>query len=185
MWMSSNQLRLNGDKTQFIRPVSSQMLAKTNKMTLRVGGVDVVPSNAVHDLGVDLYLKLTMKSHVDGVVCSCFYQLRQLQSIRWSLTLDAAYILVHVFTQKSRVLQYHPRWLQRLCHSEIAVCSARCCTSGDWCPLEWAHHANCTRLAPLVACTAADHVQDSNDGPQIGLWCTSGTLHWRTKRNDE
>jgi hypothetical protein len=34
---------------------------------------------------------------VDSVVRSCFYQLRQRRSIRWSMTLDAAHTLVHAF----------------------------------------------------------------------------------------
>ena len=102
MWMSSNRLRLNAEKTQFIWLGSSQMLAKTNKIPLRVGGVDVFPLEAVRDLGVVLDSKLTMKNHVDSVVRSCFYQLRQLRSIRRSLTLDAAHTLVHAFVH-SRV----------------------------------------------------------------------------------
>ena len=96
-WMSSNRLRLNADKTQFIWLGSSQMLAKTNKVPLRVGGADVFPLDTVRDLGVVLDSKLTMKSHVDSVARSCFYQLRQLRTIRRSLTRDAAHTLVHAF----------------------------------------------------------------------------------------
>jgi len=70
-------------------------IAKINKILLHVGGVDVFPLEAVRDLGVILDSKLTMKNLVDSVVRRCFYQLRQLQSIRRSLTLDAAHTLVH------------------------------------------------------------------------------------------
>jgi len=59
-WMSSNRLRLNADKTQFIWLGSLQILVKINKMPLRVGGVDVFPLDAVRDLGVILDSKLTM-----------------------------------------------------------------------------------------------------------------------------
>jgi len=76
--MSSNRLRLNAEKTQFIWLGSSQILAKINKIQLRVGGVNVFSLDAVRDLGVILDSKLTMKTHVDSVVRSCFYQLRQL-----------------------------------------------------------------------------------------------------------
>jgi len=82
IWISSNRLRLNDEKTQFIWVGSSQMLAKTNKAPLRVGGVDIL--DAVRDLGVVLDSNLTMKKHVDGIVRSCFYQLQQLRSIRRS-----------------------------------------------------------------------------------------------------
>ena len=56
--------------------------AKTNKEPLRVGGVDILPLDAVRDLGVVLDSNLTMKKHVDGIVRGCFYQLQQLWSIR-------------------------------------------------------------------------------------------------------
>jgi len=90
-------MRLNAEKTQFIWLGSPQILAKINKIPLLVGGVNVFPLEAVRDLGVILYSKLTMKNHVDSVVRSCFYQLQQLRSIRRSLTLDAAHTLVHAF----------------------------------------------------------------------------------------
>jgi len=96
-WMSSNRLRLNADKTQFIWLGSPQILAKINKIPLRVGGVDVFPLDAVRDLGVIVDSKLTVKNYVDSVVRSCFYQLRQLRSIRRSLTPDAAHTLVYAF----------------------------------------------------------------------------------------
>jgi len=54
IWISSNWLRLNAEKTQFIWVGSSQMLAKTNKEPLRVGGVDILTLDAVHDLGLVL-----------------------------------------------------------------------------------------------------------------------------------
>jgi len=82
---------------QFIWRGSPPMLAKINKIPLRVGGVHVFPLDAVHDLGVILDSKLTMKNHVDSVVRSCFYQIRRLRSIRRSLTSDAAHALVHAF----------------------------------------------------------------------------------------
>jgi len=66
---SSNRLRLNVEKTQ--------ILAKINKIPLRVGGVDVFPLDSVRDLGVILDSKLTMKNHVDSVVRSCFYHMHQ------------------------------------------------------------------------------------------------------------
>jgi len=50
------------------------MLAKTNKEPLRVGGVDILPFDAVRDLGFVPDSNLTMKKHVDGIVRSCFYR---------------------------------------------------------------------------------------------------------------
>ena len=95
--MSSNRLQLNAEKTQFIFLGSSQMLAKTNKKPLRIGGVDMLPFDAVCDQGVVLDSNLTMKKHVNGIVRSCFRQLRQLWAVRRSLTFDAAHVRVHAF----------------------------------------------------------------------------------------
>ena len=62
-----------------------------------VGGVDVSPLDCVCDLGVTLDSQLTMKQHTDIVARSCFYQLRQLRSVRRSLTLEALRTVVQAF----------------------------------------------------------------------------------------
>ena len=76
---------------------SSQTLTETNKEPLHVGGVDEFRLDAVRDLGVVLDSNLTVKKHVDGIVRSCFYQLRQLRSVRRSQAFDAVHELVHAF----------------------------------------------------------------------------------------
>jgi len=59
---------------------------------------------------------------------SCCYQLRQLRSIRRSLTLDAAHSLIHAFIH-SRVDYCNAIlvWCQRWRHPEVAICIACCC----------------------------------------------------------
>ena len=96
-WMSSNRLKLNPDKTQFIWLGSSQQLEKAGNVRLTVGGVDVSPLDCVRDLGITLDSQLTMKQHTDIVARSCFYQLRQLRSVRSSLTLEALRTVVQAF----------------------------------------------------------------------------------------
>jgi len=56
---------------------------------------NVLPLDAKRDFGIILDSKLMMKNHVDSVLHSCFYQLRQLQFICLSLALHAAHTLVH------------------------------------------------------------------------------------------
>jgi len=96
-WMSSNRLKLNADKTQFIWLGSPQQLASVRMEELSIGGAAVAPVDTARDLGVTLDAQLTLDKHVDSVVRSCFYQLRQLRSIRRSLTGDALLTLVHAF----------------------------------------------------------------------------------------
>jgi len=95
--MSSNRLKLNADKTQFIWLGPALQLDKVGDVHLRVGGVDISPLDHVRDLRVTLDSLLTMKQHADTVARSCFYQMRarQLRSVRRSLTFDALHTLVH------------------------------------------------------------------------------------------
>jgi hypothetical protein len=96
-WMSSNRLKLNADKTQFIWLGNQKQLDKVGNIRLVVGGVEVSPLECVCDLGVTLDSQLTMKHHVSAVTRSCFYHLRQLRSIRRSLTVEALRTVVQAF----------------------------------------------------------------------------------------
>src|SRR5208282_2568589 len=54
------------------------------------------------NLGVTLDSELTMQVHANNVARSCFYQLKQLRSVRRTLSRDATLTLVHAFVS-SRV----------------------------------------------------------------------------------
>jgi len=60
-------------------------------------GVDIQISTEVPCLGVLLDSKLTFAPHVRRLSGKCFYHLRQLKTVRRSLTEDAAKSLVHAF----------------------------------------------------------------------------------------
>src|SRR5208282_5418787 len=96
-WMSSNRLKLNADKTEFIWCGTWQQLRKINRQPLDVGGVCVAPVNKVRDLGVMIDDELTMTAHINHVVRGCFYQLRQLRSVRRCLPFEARHALVTAF----------------------------------------------------------------------------------------
>ena len=71
--------------------------AGINITLLRIGRQTINPVDKVRDLGVTIDDDLTMDAHVANVVRSCFYQLRQLRSVRRSLTIDARHTLVSAF----------------------------------------------------------------------------------------
>jgi hypothetical protein len=96
-WMSSNRLKLNVDKTQFIWLGTPQQLAKINCSSLILDGVDISISEEVTFLGVVIDNKLTFADHIRKLVGRCFYQLRQLRMIRRTLSIEAAKTLVHAF----------------------------------------------------------------------------------------
>ena len=94
-WMSSNRLKLNADKTEFIWLSTHQKLVMINVTLLHIGCQTINLVDKVRDLGV-----LTMNwpwTHVANIVRSCFYQLWQLRSVRQSLTINARHMLVSAF----------------------------------------------------------------------------------------
>jgi len=96
-WMSSNRFKLNADKTEFIWLGTRQQLAKVTVLPLLVKDQIITPLDKVRDLGVIIDGELTMERHVRNVVRSCFYQLRQLRSVRRSLTVEARRTLATAF----------------------------------------------------------------------------------------
>ena len=95
--MSSNRLRLNPNKTQYIWFGTRQQLAKINLEALTSEFPWVTFSSTVRDLGVTLDQELTFRQHINLLCRSCYYQLRQLRVISRSLTPTAASTLVHAF----------------------------------------------------------------------------------------
>ena len=89
-WMTSNRLKLNADKTDFILLRTRQQLAKLNLPTIHLCGVNVLVSPTVTCLGVLIDSELTFAAHVRRLTGRCFYQLHQLRTIRRTLTTEAA-----------------------------------------------------------------------------------------------
>jgi len=54
-------------------------------------------TDTVRNLGVTFDAQLTVRNHVDNVLRSCFFQLRQLRSVPRSLTHETLHTLVHAF----------------------------------------------------------------------------------------
>jgi len=95
--MSSNRLKLNAEKTLFIWFGTRQQLAKVTVSPLQVKDQLITPLDKVRDLGIIIDGELSMDQHVRNVIRDCFYQLRQLQSVRRSLTIDARRTLAAAF----------------------------------------------------------------------------------------
>ena len=89
--------QLNEDKTQVIWLGTRQQLSKITAQSLTLPNATVQFTNNFNDLGVLLDSQLTMADHISALSRSCFFQLRQLRSIKQSLTLEATKTLVHAF----------------------------------------------------------------------------------------
>src|SRR6218665_1859682 len=85
--MSSNRLRLNPQKTQFIWPGTRQQLAKLDLVALTSAFPHFTFSSTVSDLG----------PHIHSLCRAFYYQIRQLRAVSRSLTSTAAATLVHSF----------------------------------------------------------------------------------------
>ena len=89
-WMSSNRLRLNADKTQFIWLGTSHFLD--------VLQINSIPANeVVNNLGVYFDPELLMERQVNKLCQVCYFHLRRLRTVRRSLTKESLLTLVHAF----------------------------------------------------------------------------------------
>ena len=85
IWMSSNRLKLNSDKTQFIWLGSRYQRQKVDITSIQLGINEVKFQSSVNDLGVIIDDLLSIKYHVQRICRLSFYQLRQLRAVRKSL----------------------------------------------------------------------------------------------------
>ena len=96
-WMSSNRLKLNSDKTQFIWLGSQQQLQKIEIESVTLLEDTGVFQPTVTDLGVTIDGLLTMREHVQRICRASYYQLHQLRVVQNSLSIDVCVMLVHAF----------------------------------------------------------------------------------------
>jgi hypothetical protein len=98
--MASNRLKLNTDKTEIMwlgTRHSHQRLHHAHVKNIRLGDSDIKVSNTVRNLGIIFDSELNLVAQAKAVTRSCFYQIRQLRSIRRLVSVDAAKTLVNSF----------------------------------------------------------------------------------------
>ena len=93
-WMKSNRLRLNPAKTEFMWLATPRRLHYFNVSPFILGNTIVKPTTTARNLGMMMNRNFSMRLHINKLIQSCFYSLRQIQSIRRSLTFDAARKLI-------------------------------------------------------------------------------------------
>ena len=98
--MTLNKLKLNDDKTEAMIVSSgrkSRSLSFSFPDFITVGCASDPLSDYVKNLGVTFDCHLTMKTHVSNLVCSAYFELRRISSIRHLLSTDATKTLVSAF----------------------------------------------------------------------------------------
>ena len=96
-WMSSNWLSLNRGKTQFIWLGTKHSLAKRDTDRLFSLLPSLTELSSMRNLGFIIDQESNMKDRITKLCQSCYYQLRQIRTVRHSLTSSAIQTLVHAF----------------------------------------------------------------------------------------
>ena len=85
-WMQSNRLQLNTNKTEVLWCSSARRQHQIPDVPFTIGSDAVKPVRSVRDLGIYIDSDLSMNAHVSRTVSVCFAALRQIRSIRRSVT---------------------------------------------------------------------------------------------------
>ena len=125
-WMRSNRLQLNTAKTDVIWCSSTRRQHQIPQRPLVVGSEAVVPVRVVRDLGIYLDSDLMMRTRVTKTVSSCFAVLRQLRSIRRSVSDPVLQSLVVALVLTKLYYTAAPHWQDCLPFS-FTGCSRCCC----------------------------------------------------------
>ncbi len=94
-WMLVNKLKLNGNKTEFIKIASKTNTVPSSLTSLRVDTDVVQPTISARNLGVTFDSEMSLSPHVQSLCKSANFQLHQISRIRKYLTLEATATLVH------------------------------------------------------------------------------------------
>ena len=93
-WMSTNKLKLNPDRTEFLLIGNERQRSKCLSMfPIELLGVKTNPAKSARNLGVIFDTNFTFRSHISVVCNSCFYYMQDLRRIRRHLDLDSAKLL--------------------------------------------------------------------------------------------
>ena len=97
IWLTSNGLKLNDDKSEFLLLGSKHMLSKVDYQSchVNIGSTCITPSKTARNLGVIFDQEMSFRSHVTHIQRNVRYQLRNLSFIRKYLSKSAAEILIH------------------------------------------------------------------------------------------
>ena len=88
-WTAANRLQLNPSKTEVLWCASTRRQHLVTSTPIHLGSASVPPVSTVRDLGFHINSDVTLTTHVSATVRACFSVLRQIRSVRRSLTRDA------------------------------------------------------------------------------------------------
>ena len=94
-WMTTNKLKLNDDKTEFLVITSKHNQSKYCTDSLQIATSMIQPTASARNLGIVFDNILSMDNHIKNVCKSTYFHIRNLYEIRKILDQDTASLLVH------------------------------------------------------------------------------------------
>ena len=95
-WMSTNKLKLNPDKMEFLLIGNERQRGKYLSMfPIELLGVETYPAKSARNLGVIFDKNFNFRSHISAICSSCIYHIQDLRRIHRHLDLDSAKLLVN------------------------------------------------------------------------------------------
>ena len=96
-WTKSNRLQINPSKTEFIWCTTARRGKTFDREPFALGDTTVEPSTSVRNLGAYIDADMSMTTHINHLVRTCFYHLRRIKHIRRYITTKTAILLVNSF----------------------------------------------------------------------------------------
>jgi hypothetical protein len=93
--MTCNKLKLNADKTELL--IFHSRFPCPEAISINVGTEEIHPSDHARNIAVIFDSTLSMNNHVNNIVKSFFYHLRNIAKIGNFLSYDTAKLLIHAF----------------------------------------------------------------------------------------
>ena len=168
-WMTRNRLKMNPAKTEIIWLGSARKLKHCPMDELSIAGVMLRPSTQVRDLGIQVDSNLSMSTHINHLTRACFYHIRQLRTVRRSLTVDTTHALVRAMVHSrldycNSVLAGQPKVLFRQTSIGASCFCSTCTTSTRLVECQCAHPST-TALAAIPGKSAVQAVHSCLQAP--------------------
>ena len=96
-WMTSNMLKLNGDKTEVVFISSPFYRSSFTVESFQIGDTSITQTPSTRNLGVVFDQCLDMSAHITSICKNANFQLQALRRIRKHLTQDSCEKLIHSF----------------------------------------------------------------------------------------
>jgi len=93
--MTSNKLKLNKDKTEFLL-LSSKHDPQITLTVLHFGNEIIKPSSQARNIGILFDSNLTMIPHINNICRSSFYHLRNIARILKFISIKTTETLIHL-----------------------------------------------------------------------------------------